>query len=140
MKVRTVLYVIFFVLAGVLVAANWELLVRPTEINLVISTATVPGILIAMFLVGTVLLVDWAFHLATRSEWRHQRRELTMRNEQLQADLNRATDERQQDLHRLIERESARLRAQLEELRQQVVPARPGEHEQSRAPIRARTG
>ena len=62
MKSRTVLYLVFFVFAGALVAANCELLVRSTEIDLIISTAAVPGILIAIFLARAVLLVDWSFH------------------------------------------------------------------------------
>jgi hypothetical protein len=113
MRMRTVLYLFILVGVGVLVAANWELLVRPTEVDLLISTASVPAILIGAVLIGTVLLVDWAFHAAT--------------------------EERQQQLRQVIETEGARIPSQIEKLHGDV-NARLGGTGSLTAPARARVG
>jgi hypothetical protein len=125
MNVRTVLYVLVLLLVAAFVAANWPLLTTPTEINLLVTTLFVPGAVVGLLLVGVVLLIDWSVHALTRRSWERERRALASEVESLRAQVRQAEGTRLASLHELVERESARIRAQIEELKRDGFAARP---------------
>ncbi|MEP7246111.1 MAG: hypothetical protein ABI885_20855 [Gammaproteobacteria bacterium] len=124
MKIRTALYVFLLVLVAVFVMANWALLVQPVEISLLIATARVPGAMLGVVLVATVLLIDWAVHALNRREWDRQRRVADVEIARLRAEATDMGASRQKETHTLIERESARIRAQLDEIQRRDAVAR----------------
>jgi uncharacterized integral membrane protein len=119
--------VFILVLLGVFVLANWTLLMHPTEINLLVTTAMVPGLIVGILLVAIVLIIDWSAHGLARREWNRERRALRDEIGRLQAQLAGEQDTKLGTLRELIEREGAQIRARIDELHREDerrVPAR----------------
>jgi uncharacterized integral membrane protein len=116
MKPRTVLYVIVLLILVVFVLANWSLLASPAELSLLVTTVRAPGGVVGLLIVAIILLVDWSTHAFSRRAWERERRQLTQEIERVRAQAEDAEGSRLRALQDTVDRESAKIRGQLDRL------------------------
>jgi uncharacterized integral membrane protein len=116
MKPRTVLYVILLLIIVVFVLANWSLLASPAELSLLVTTIRAPGGVVGLLIAAVILLVDWSTHALSRRAWERERRQLTQEIERVRAQAEDAENSRLRALQDMVDRESGKIRAQLDRL------------------------
>lgn len=116
MRPRNVLYIVIGLLLLVLVLINWHVIAQSTELNLIFATVQAPlGVLIVL-IAAAILAVDFAVYTLNRLSWTRERRELAVQIEQLRLRADQAEESRIRELRELLERETATIRSQLDQL------------------------
>ncbi len=116
MKPRTVTYIIVLLILLVFVLANWAVITRPTQINLLVARVDAPLGILLLLIAGVILAIDAIVHALSRHAWTKERRSLTEQLERQRARADEAEASRIQALHELVERETAMIRVQLDRI------------------------
>ena len=116
MRPRNVLYIVIALLLLVLVLINWRVVAQSTQLNLIFTTVQAPlGVLIAL-IAAAILAVDFAVYSINRLAWTRERRELAAQIEQQRLRADQAEESRIRTLRETLERETAAIRTQLDQL------------------------
>jgi uncharacterized integral membrane protein len=114
MKPRTIVYLVVLVALAVFVLANLDVVTTPTRLNLLATSVTAPLGVVILVIAGTILLLDLAAHQLAAMAWRRDQRQLTEQLETMRRRADDAEEARIGDLRRLVEREMAALRGQVD--------------------------
>lgn len=114
MNVKAVIYILAAAVIAILVAANWELLIGPVELNLLIARVQAPLALLLLMFAGIILLLDLSVHAVREYAWRRERRELASALESARLLAEREEESRTGALKVTIQTELAAIRAQLD--------------------------
>jgi len=116
MKLRSVLYIVIGLLVLVLVLINWSVISLPTELHLIFATVRAPLGVLLILIAAAILAVDFTVYALNRLSWTRERRELAAQIEQQRLRADQAEESRIHALRETLERETAAIRAQLDEL------------------------
>src|SRR5262245_34257721 len=116
MRPRNVMFIVIALLLLFIVLANWAVISQPTEISLLVARINAPLGLLLLLVALAVFAIDFTMHSLTRLSWTRERRELNAQIEQHRVLADQAEASRVRELKDLIERETAVIRAQLDQL------------------------
>ena len=116
MRPRNVVFIVIALLLLFIVLANWRVISQPTEISLLVARINAPLGLLLLLVALAVFAIDFTMHSLSRFSWSRERRELTAQIEQHRLLADQAEASRVRELRELIERETAAIRAQLDQL------------------------
>jgi uncharacterized integral membrane protein len=116
MRLRNVLYGAIGLLLVLLVLINWQVVAQPTDLNLLFIKVQAPLGVLMLLIAAAILAIDFAVHSLNRLAWSRERRELATQIEQLRLRADEAEETRIRALREILERETAAIRAQLDEL------------------------
>lgn len=116
MRFRTILYVITVIIVGVLALANWEVMMQPVTLNVLVARVLVPLWALLLAPAVVILLIDLLAYGLNRRAWARERQDLTNQIHTLRARADSVEESRIQSLREAMERETAIIRAQLDRL------------------------
>ena len=116
MRPRNVMFIVVALLLTFIVLANWAVISQPTEISLLVARINAPLGLLLLIVALAVFAIDFTLHSLSRLSWSRERRDLNAQIERHRVLADQAEESRVRELKNLIERETATIRAQLEQL------------------------
>ncbi|MDH3284762.1 MAG: hypothetical protein OEQ13_08470 [Acidobacteriota bacterium] len=134
MKPRTYLITAIWLVAGLLTLINWEMIVRPTQLNAVFATIDAPLGALMLAFAGLLTLVFVLLLARAEGSALLEARRLTKEMERLRALADTAEASRFNELKNTIEAEIGHLHERLDGI------VHPGATDRSTGPPRAVTG
>jgi uncharacterized integral membrane protein len=114
MRVQGVIYIVAAVVIAIFAAANWELLVRPVEMNLLLVRVQAPLAVLLLLLAGIILLLDSGVHISSERAWVRDRRALARELEAARLRTEQEGENRTAAVTTAIHNEFAVVRDQLD--------------------------
>lgn len=116
MKPRTIVYVILLLILVALLVANRTAIATSTQLNFLITQRQAPFGILILIVAILIALVDFIAHALSRYAWQRERRNLAHELEIVRGQAEEAEASRIRELKETFERESAALRARMDDL------------------------